>query len=211
MTTAEFLRKPVTLLAAAIDHKSSTVLIAADSQLVRTDIRSEAASTHPVDKLFVLGDRLAFGYQGSVEIGEPFRQQVEARWESFAGWLPFAAWCCAELRKANSADLRKPTPALLAGFVGNKAGVVTLDATGNFRFADDAAFVGWGRVAAAVGWRLANRVIPDQDFTTRFRSMMEETVSGLEGLEPPISAWRITAGGIERPWPFDLPGQGFER
>lgn len=191
----------MTLIGAAVDKQRATGFIAADALRIVVDGHSEAAETRLRDKLVRLGELVVWGYQGSASVGSQFQRSLE-------GGAPYFDW--ADLIERGGAALaaaQQPmhdqTSALFTGFLGGELCAVEIDPHGEGWRSTESLFIGYGRVAARVALRMANDLIPASGLVTRFRKAMEVTVTEVDGLEPPVSAWRITREGVARAWPLD--------
>lgn len=195
----------MTLIAAVSDAKS--VVIAADSKQISTDNRSGGGTTEKtVDKLIQLGSESVFwGYQGSSEIGEPFRDSINTAMP-FKDWFDLTDRCGPELRSLNDIDPRiraqsRPgTSVLFAGFLNGILDIIEIDQWGTFHPHPGYGFIGWGRLATQVGWIVAGEA--RSDLIERFRLTMDTVMAEIDGLGGPISAWHITRKGVSRAWPY---------
>lgn len=186
----------MTLLAAVRDGDDA-MLVASDSAEVDSDNRSEAAELLLVDKLAPLSAHpLVWGWAGNGEVGGHIGAYLDSL-RTIDEWASFAEGLGPAVAEAN----RKPwltgpvtrTECLVAGIVGGEVGVVAAKADGQTRVAYDFLFLGWGRVAARVGW-----LISADSFGSpreRFVRVLETTIREVHGLEPPIRLWRVSRSG----------------
>jgi hypothetical protein len=191
---------PMTILGAVHDGHG-TLLVAADSAQVNTDSHSEAATVRLVEKLSPLGEHLVWGWHGSDGRGDRIGAYL-ASLDAIADWPTLEDGCGPAVKNANAEGwIGAPgtrTQCLIAGLIGRRPGVLVVDADGKTQFSDDALFVGWGRVAALVGWQVAKSQESSLSFEERFVNVMELTIATVWGLEPPLSLWRITALGCDQ-------------
>jgi hypothetical protein len=201
LSPEELYEQPMTIIAAVHDGKG-TVLVGADSAQMNSDNHSESASLELVDKLSRLGDHLlVWGWHGSDGQGDRIGAYLEASADAVDGWPSLVESAVAAVKRANSEGwIQTPnsrTQCLIAGLIGEEVGLLTVDADGRAKQSSDALFLGWGRVAALVGWRVSETQDASTSFQERFTCVMNTTIDVVVGLERPLSLWRVRSGECE--------------
>ena len=75
-------------------------------------------------------------------------------------------------------------------------GVFRIGPYGQPEAQEDPAFLGNGRVAAAVAWNVATEMAESASVEERLQSVMHHTVEKVTPLRSPIRYWRVSSVGI---------------
>lgn len=179
----------MTLLAAVHDDVTHTTLVAADSLV----IWSSAGYGDADEKLYQLGDAIAWGYYGG---STPGLQFIEFLAECTKG-RGFATWGDLDYRVRGAAEQLNRAhiaqggfAALFAGRIKDKWGMCAVGGHCLRSENDEWRFVGQNRLAAKVAWQVAT----PEPFQDRFETVMNAVIDASPHvLEPPLRMWCITS------------------
>jgi hypothetical protein len=189
---------PVTLLAAVFDDDS--IIVGADSVLTRIDAMGMAAYEGTTIKFRQLRDTNAlYGYYGSQDVGEPIGVQIEAsiRWATWSELLPVATDLIRSKTTAHGFPKNELTSLMFAGYIEGEPAIHRIGEYGHQEAQESPAFLGNGRVAARVGWQIAEGANVDMSVEDRLRLVMRQTAVGVVPLGPPMRYWRVTSQDID--------------
>jgi ATP-dependent protease HslVU (ClpYQ) peptidase subunit len=189
---------PMTLLGAVEDGDS--IIVGADSIVTRSDGMGSASFEGTTIKFRQLRDTQAlYGYYGSQNVGEPIGAQLEAstRWGKWSELPRVAADLIRQVSTAPGFPKHELTRIMIAGYIEGEPAIHRICEYGQQEAQETPAFLGNGRVAAKVGWQIAQEANADMSVEDRFRLVMRTTVAEVVPLGPPIRYWRVTTESIE--------------